>query len=212
MGDLSQSTVESVADMYIPLSCIDDALKSQLFVKWLGIVYFNRIPPPAGPDKDFPAAEDPITVLDFHDDYEAGAWRKLGRGLTMEESWFCLERALGEQFMWAVNSEAPLQPMERIERKIVLDGAATIESAIGYLGQQIGARRRPLAALVTDGALGHCISLVHADPAGDRFVFFDSRPGRSLLCEENNAAGVKACSLGQSKLDASDGQTVDVES
>lgn len=211
MGDLSQHTLPSVADKYIPLSSMSSMEKRQVFGLWLGIVYVNRTPSPTPLAEGFGAEEDPIIVMDFHNDYEAGAWRELDRGLTMEEAWLFYELSLGEQFMCVVNS-APAQPMERIERKIVFDAAATVETALAYFRNKAGATRRPIAALVTDGKFGHCITLADSDPAGTRFAFHDPWPGRSLLCDENNAAGVKASSLGKTKVRFPDGRSTDIES
>lgn len=209
--DRSQYTLPSVADKYVALSSMSAAERRQVFGLWLGIVYVNRTPPPAPLAEGFVAEEDPIIMMDFHSDYEAGAWRELGRGHTMEEAWLSYELSLGEQFMCVVNSAAPAQPMERIERKIVCDAAETVETALMYFWHKAGERRRPMTALVTDGEFGHCITLADADPAGNRFAFYDPWPYRSLLCEENNAAGVKASSLGKTKLHFPDGRTANLE-
>jgi hypothetical protein len=45
--------------------------------------------------------------------------------------------------------------------------------------------------LVYDGRSGHAIRLVGSEDS-DTFIFHDPWPGRSLLCSENNAAGIDA--------------------
>ncbi len=211
-GGPPQPALPSVGDKYLPLSSMSAESRMQVFGLWMGIVYFNRIPPPARLDWGFYAHEGPILVWEFQKDYEAGAWRKLGRGLTLEEAWFSRELSLGEPFMCLVSSAAPKQPTERIERKIILDATRGVEIALAYFRHKASGRRHPLTALVTDGAFGHAITLFDADPTGTRLAFHDPWPGRSLLCEENNTAGVKALFLGKGKLHFSEGRTVDVDS
>ena|SRR5215472_1719920 len=209
-GDPSPQGLKSLADAYVPLALMSGAEKRQAFGLWLGIVYVNRNPPPAPLDEGFPASDDPIIVMDFHQDYEAGAWQKLDRGLTVEEMWLTTELQLGQQFICVVN-EATGQPMERIERKVVGDADAVVGAALEYFQSKAGVRRNPIAALVSDGEFGHCISLADTDPDGTCFAFFDPWPGRSLLCAENNAAGVEAVSLGQTKLRFPEGRSVAME-
>jgi hypothetical protein len=47
-------------------------------------------------------------------------------------------------------------------------------------------------AFVYDGSMGHCIALFGFDQSQNRFRYHDTWPGQSLLCKENNAAGVDA--------------------
>jgi hypothetical protein len=46
--------------------------------------------------------------------------------------------------------------------------------------------------LVFDGEIGHCIMVTGLQKDSDRLVIWDPWPLRSLLCSENNIAGVAA--------------------
>jgi hypothetical protein len=159
---------------------MDFQTKHQIFSLWLGIVYFNRMMPPARPS--------PVPLeLEFERDYEDGAWRELGRGLTLEETCFVNECALGP-CMCVINAESPSQPMERIEWKVIVRPEKMISLALEHF---LWAGGMP-ALVVYDREFGHSIYLTKANEEGTCVLFSDPWPGRSLLCAENNAAGVKA--------------------
>jgi len=50
--------------------------------------------------------------------------------------------------------------------------------------------------LYHDGETGHCINLKRYDGAEDRFIYHDPWPEKSLLCLENNPAGIDARPVG----------------
>jgi hypothetical protein len=58
--------------------------------------------------------------------------------------------------------------------------------------------------LVNDGRSGHAIKVVGTEEP-DRFVFHDPWPGRSLLCGENNTAGIDVEERADHKWEISDG-------
>jgi hypothetical protein len=188
----------SVSREYIPLDSMDVHARRQAFGLWLGIVYLN------GDDyeyrKDVPAEEDPLLLLQFKQEYEAGAWRQLGRGLTLQELALLFEFSTGQGFMAFINTGGPATKTPRITRKLMLDADAILELVTINYALEGSGRRRPLPVLFYDGKIGHCISLLDADPAGERFAYHDPWPGRSLLCSGNNAAGISATSLGTTKI------------
>jgi hypothetical protein len=51
--------------------------------------------------------------------------------------------------------------------------------------------------LYYDGKIGHCITLVRYDTLSSRFIYQDPWPNTSLLCKENNSAGVDAKRVGK---------------
>jgi len=193
---------------YIPLDKMDANARRQAFGLWLGIVYLS------GTDDyeyrpDVPAEEDPLLVLQFQEDYEAGAWHKLGRGLTLQELALTFEFMTGHGFMTLINSNGPATNTPRLMRKLVLDADAILELvSVTYAAKGAG-RRRPLATLFYDGKIGHCITLLDSDPSGTRFAYHDPWPGRSLLCAEHNRAGVAATSLGTTKIHFSPDKSVE---
>ena len=210
-GDASQSvTLPSLADRYIPLDLINPTSKQQAFMLWLGIIYLNRSDA-CRFVKGVKAEDDPMIVWEFNEDYKAGAWRKLGRGLTLEESVLVLERSTGEEFWCLVNSAFPLQPMERIKHKLILGPDAILDLAVVYFRPKGRFGHRPWPTLYYDGRTGHSISLFWANWEGTRFAYVDPWPGRSLLCEENNVAGIKALLLGHGKAHLPKGRAVDVK-
>src|SRR6185312_10651250 len=193
-GPPGQEFLPTPADRYVPLSSMNPQTKLQVFGLWLGIVFVNREPQPSilrGLPEGMTVMDDPITVMDFHNDYEAGAWRRLNRGLTLEETWLTNELQLGRRNVCVINSNAPLQPTDRVTRKVTLDAASSVAMAFEYFRVKTGLRRHPIVTLVTDHVFSHCINLVDAAPAQTHIAFLDPWPGRSLLCEENNSAGVK---------------------
>jgi hypothetical protein len=201
----------NLADQYRPLSSMDASGKFQAFGMWLGIVYVNRTDPLPQYPEGVKIQDDPSVVLQFHDDYEAGDWRMLDRGLTLEEGYLGLQYTQGTEFVCIISSAAPPQPTERIKHKLVLSSDTALEMAALYFRRKAGRRRKPLAALVFDGHLGHAITLMDLDPiSGKRFAFWDPWPGRSLLCEENNADGVKVSPLGTNKLHFPE-RSIDIE-
>jgi hypothetical protein len=172
---------------------MDNHGKIQAFYLWLGIVYLNRVPP-HDPNEGTRAEDDPVLVLQFTKDYEAGAWRKLRRGLTLEETALMFELSNGHRFMTLINSDGPQQSTSRIKRKLVLSSEGILELLTVHFRLKAGRKRHPSALMYYDakGQTGHTINLLDADGSGELFAYWDPWPGRSLLCEENNKAGVKA--------------------
>ncbi len=86
-----------------------------------------------------------------------------------------------------VSSAQPGQPYERVVRKAFL-APAEITRALRLALQLHG----PFMTLSFDGRTGHCILMRAEDRDTGDFLFHDPWPGRSLLCVENNEAGVDA--------------------
>ena len=194
-----QPALPSLGAQYIPLKTMDAQARLQAFGLWLGIVHVH------GTDDyayrpDVPAADDPILVLEFTDDYEAGGWRKLGRGLTVEESALAAELFTGQGVMTLINSGGPAVKTPRVTRKLMLDADAILGLVTASFTMKGAERRHPLTTMFYDGKMGHCIGLVDVDPSGAQFAFYDPWPGHSLLCAGYNAAGVAATSLATTKI------------
>ena len=190
---------------------MNDTARGQAFLMWLGLVYFKTNP--SYEPNGRPASEDPMLVLRFHKEYEAGAWRQLDRGLNLEESAFVGEYSTGKRLMALINTSGPSVDTERIKRKLSLPLDAILD--LVTLRYQTGqGRRHPSQTLYYDkqGKTGHSIALLDVSPLGpgQRFAYIDPWPGRSLLCEENNKAGIKAEPLEMTALHFG-ARTVDVQ-
>ena len=193
----------SLSKKFIPLDEMSGVEKRQAFGLWLGIVYFNRRKARKDPRWGIAAEEDPMLVLDFTTSYEKGDWKLLGRGFTVEEMVFHCEFGTGEPIMCLVNRDGPKQPLRRVRRKRVMQARQLVSEATLYFMLKQGQRRHGIIAMVYDGEMGHCISLLDGDHEQGLFAYHDPWPGRSLLCEENNKAGVRAISLGRQQLGSS---------
>lgn len=189
-----------LADRYIPLDSMSGVEKRQAFGLWLGLIYLNRIPAPHGYTEGIRPEDDPIVVLEFTEDYESGAWRKLDRGMTLEELVRYAEFSQSARFMCLINAGGPRLPNARIERRLVMPADAILELVTWHYRMKAGARRHPWMTLCSDGKMGHCVTLTDSDEQGLHFAYHDPWPGRSLFCEENNVAGVKARSLGTAQV------------
>ena len=201
-SELGEVNLPSIADRYVPLSSMRGTMQEQVFLMWLGLIYFKSNP--AYEPDGWPAREDPLLVLQFKEQYEAGAWRQLNRGLTLEEAAFIWEYSDGKRLMALINASGPRLSTERIKRKLFLSMDAILDLvALRYWSLQ-GARRHPLPTLYYDkeGRVGHSIALLDVSPPGtvQRFAYLDPWPGRSLLSEENNKAGIKAQPFGKTTL------------
>lgn len=196
---LQPTHLTSLAEHYIPLDSMDDTDRHVAFLMWLGIVYLNRTDHLEFRD-GVEAKDDPLLVFQFSKEYEAGAWRELGRGMTLEECARLFEFSTGKRIICLINAAGPRLPTARIDRKLILDAGAILDLAAVYYRIKSDVRRRPWPAVYYDGKTGHCISLFDADPEGQRFGYHDPWPGRSLLCKENNVAGINANWLGRSQL------------
>ncbi|MHC4238576.1 MAG: hypothetical protein ACYSUC_02290 [Planctomycetota bacterium] len=67
--------------------------------------------------------------------------------------------------------------------KKVVEVLKKIQGAEGFIGT---------TTLHYDGKTGHCITMQEYDNMKDRFTYYDPWPLKSLLCQENNIAGVDA--------------------
>ena len=112
----------------------------------------------------------------------------LNRGLTLTESWRLAAAIFGPPVCVLAAgrrrvdvTEIPKTPMMAPEQLVMaLTRALT-------LGPEVC-----LSAFVTDGQMAHAVVLSGYDAANDAIVFIDPWKPRSLLCRENNVAGVDA--------------------
>jgi hypothetical protein len=111
-----------------------------------------------------------------------------GQGATVVQVWRFL--ALFGREPWAVVAhELPPEQTEGITRLVQSSPARVVQilKAMQALQDHVNA-----VTLHFDGQTGHCIRITSHDTIRDRFTYHDPWPERSLLCKENNLAGVDA--------------------
>ncbi|THA23364.1 hypothetical protein [Streptomyces sp. A1547] len=108
-------------------------------------------------------------------------------GGTLEQGWRVFGLLCGAQPVCLLAAGRPEVPTAAIHRVISFSP-----------GDLLGLLARALTALgagnipvnVYDGRAGHCVNLLGVED--ESFIFHDPWPGRSLLCREQNVAGVDA--------------------
>jgi hypothetical protein len=120
--------------------------------------------------------------------------------MTLQELTLMFEFSTGQGFMTIINSDRRPPKTPRMTRKLMLGADAILELVAANFALKGAGRRRPMSACFYDGKIGHCITLLDADPGGTLFAFHDPWPEGSLLCAGRNAAGVAATSLGKTKI------------
>ena len=111
-----------------------------------------------------------------------------GRGATLEQAWLTYT-LFGVEPYCVLARPMPAGATQGIRRLVrssadqLLAYLKSLRAAEGSLGEQM---------LIHDGRNGHCIVITDHDPVRERFVYHDPWPQRSLLCLENNAAGIDA--------------------
>lgn len=129
----------------------------------------------------------------------------VSKGATLEETWLGLQLLLRQPLTCLINAQQPLQPNGRITRQLFLQPNELVEEFRRMFPVQLnpkndiqgqmtrwGELSRSYLTLVYDGKVGHCVSFVGTNNKRDSFIYFDPMPSRSLLCQENNQAGVSA--------------------
>jgi hypothetical protein len=111
-----------------------------------------------------------------------------GKGATVEQVWLFFA-VLGVEATLLLARPMPADQITRVKTVVRCSPAELIQRL-----KDESAAERPFAVttLHHDGVTGHCITLFGYDPARDRFTYHDPWPARSLLCRENNVAGVDA--------------------
>ncbi len=171
----------------------------QTFFQWLATVWVEQNRVPTSPDE---LAQFDIGSLipEYRAYIDAGGRVDTEHGITLEQDWLMAQLPSREAFVCLINRLQPPTPCERITRKEFMDGGQIIEVMQRILGRRRGAKAKAqqqspelLPTNVYDGdRMAHAIITLGIDAATNSFIFQDPWPGRSLLCAENNAAGVAA--------------------
>lgn len=111
------------------------------------------------------------------------------RGATVEQAWRVQFAVSGVSQVCVLASGRPPVPTADIPRTVLMTPAQLVDSLIRAFALP---DRVAVQTFVFDGRMGHSITLLRYEPVTGSFVFLDPWPARSLLCRENNAAGVAA--------------------
>ncbi len=111
-----------------------------------------------------------------------------GNGATIEQIWRLFTLFEVETYCILAQS-LPDDHLSGIKRLVKCTRGELIQKLqrIQELEGQIN-----VTTLHHDGTTGHCIRLTAYDKMRDRFIYHDPWPEKSLLCKENNMAGVDA--------------------
>lgn len=119
-------------------------------------------------------------------------------GQTLYEAWASSQLFLRKKFSVLMNEKMPMQSIGRLSRITLLESKGIIETIVPCLlshisdTPELNRQHETISALIYDGSFGHAISLEYFLPDSQSIVFWDPWPDRSLLCVENNSAGVAA--------------------
>src|SRR5215469_8142069 len=141
--------------------------------------------------------EQPAWARTMHSAYEEfasrpenlGIYAKPGsKGATIEQTWLVM-RFWGAETYCLLVHPVPQKQVTRITRLLrntareVVDAMKALQRADGQVN---------VTTLHYDGKTGHCIIVKSYDEERDRLIYHDPWPLKSLLCKENNLAGVDA--------------------
>jgi hypothetical protein len=117
-----------------------------------------------------------------------GIYADFEKGATLEQVWLFFTTMRQEPHCLLAR---PL-PKEQVSRITRLTNHSPAE-VIGML-KKLQRSDDSINAVTChyDGRTGHCIRVTSYDGTRDRFIYHDPWPARSLLCKENNMAGVDA--------------------
>jgi hypothetical protein len=155
---------------------------------WIATVWCHENQPPL--EASELATFDQLRLIpEFRARY-ADDWAKADRPLSLEEIWVMQQLAFRSPVMCLVSEPFAEQATEQIRHRRVLRPVVLLRLLhMHYCVSRVATR---FTCLEYDGVVGHCITLDGVDAQVDAFRFYDSWGKRSLLCRENNHAGVDA--------------------
>jgi hypothetical protein len=170
------------------LSSMSFVENHQLFLLWLSIVWFHSAEIPRDPME---LVSSDFSVKNLERQFRAYSvthgLSALRRGCTPEELWYTNHLMLRRSYTLLVSLAKRRQPYERVVRIAFLSPRGIIRAL--KLALRLD---RAFMTLTHDGRTGHCILMRAESQNTGEFHFHDPWPSRSLLCAENNEAGVDA--------------------
>jgi len=147
-------------------------------------------------------------VVDSYKEYRAiNGNVSITEGLNLEESYFVTLIVAPIPLVCLLNREQPDTSTARMSRLRRLSSKEIVSLLHQSYGVKLNTKKGVseqlqnwwdnklcprYITLVFDGETGHCIMITGIEKDSDRFVVWDPWPLRSLLCIENNIAGVAA--------------------
>jgi hypothetical protein len=113
-------------------------------------------------------------------------------GLTVGQTCYMNAQLFGREVMCLVSSTQPPTPLDDVPFKAMVDPAKIVDTVFRAYVDTESPFDGNLQVLYFDGRTGHAIEIEGVIPDRDAVVYWDPWPGRSLLCAENNPAGVSA--------------------
>jgi hypothetical protein len=166
------------------------------------------------PDERYPDGQD-LTNFDldallprFRREFVAGDWKKMrvGRGVTMEEYLLFLQLVNHQPLVAVLNREQPQQDSPRLRHKLMVSEYHIGSILIAHLAS---AGKDPklytpgaLPVMLYDGKVGHVITARKINDSRNIITYDDPTwpRGSSMLCEGENAAGIRASHLGRPEV------------
>jgi hypothetical protein len=158
-----------------------------LLFRWVGNVYATEPDVPVLPE-ELLAFDEWALIPRFRADYDMGRM-SVGRGMTLEEMVLSAQLLLRQSVMCLIARAYADQPSSRIPRKRYVEADKLALLLAHNLRNWEGAA---IQALVYDGQSAHSIVVTGTSTAGEEIRYRDPWPTRSLLCADQNAAGVDA--------------------
>lgn len=122
-------------------------------------------------------------------------------GVSLEQAWFLETVRFKTPFLSVINKNMPLEENRRIAYKAVVDTGGML-GFFDYLCSEENTNIRYYSSMdyrlfttpayIYDGENGHHIELFGFNLFTNNIIYFDPFPYKSLLCFENNKAGVNA--------------------
>lgn len=175
----------------------------QRLLHYTAKIWIHQHPPPL---TQMELAQFPLerVIADYRNYFAAGERIPLDQGLDLEESYLLAQVVAQRPLQCLLNLSfadlttpsvrmSALQPEELVNRvakayRVRLQCRRDVAGQLERWGKLCPAH----TALVWDGETGHCVMIVGIDKGTERVVYWDPWPLLSLLCAENNVAGVDA--------------------
>jgi len=187
------------------LDAFDKAEFKAVFGEWLMQCWMEdaHVPNTAEELADFNLDD---LIPKFRKEFKAGSWKRMkaGRGATAEQFILYLQLVNRKPCILLVNQELPWVKSDTIRQKAMsgfhIVGILSMYMIKAKENNQLDAGASPV--MLYDGQIGHVITARTLSDDKDWISYDDPTwPGaKSMLCEGENAAGVKAFYLGQPEV------------
>lgn len=177
------------------------------FAEWVGQCWLHEAEVPN--DADSLAKFDMATLVPlFRNGYRNGDWKRVigGRGTTAEEYVLWLQLQVKEPMAIVLNSE--MEPLEskRIRHQVAMPpfelGGCLVHHLFFFGRHAENTDKMAIPLMLYDGKVGHVITARSVDDTKNWIGYDDPTwpGGKSMLCEGENALGIKATFYGKDEI------------